>query len=161
MRDLVVITAALIVALFYARYKEDEDETALAPAPVAAKPPQPSAAGKLAAVELAGQAPPPTAAVAPEPAPAAQPAQAAPAEAAKKTGTLTISAAPWADVKLDGREVGPTPRRAMPVRPGKHTLQLSCPPLAHEARIPIELKPGQELHITANMHEDPPKVDMQ
>lgn len=161
LRDLVVITAALIVALFYARYREDEDEAALAPAPVAAKPPQPSAAGKLAAVEVAGQTPQPMAAGAPEPAPAPQPAQAAPAEAMKKTGTLTISAAPWADVKLDGREVGPTPRRAMPVRPGKHTLQLSCPPLAHEARIPIELKPGQELHITANMHEDPPKVDMQ
>jgi serine/threonine protein kinase len=174
-RDLVVITVALIVALLYARYKEDEDIAALAPP---APPLQPTAASRAAATPKPNDAPaaaehapdsnpapqppnalqPTAAAATPEPAPEVQ--NTPPTDVAKKSGSLTISAAPWADVKLDGREVGTTPRRAMPVRPGKHILQLSCPPLAHEARIPVDVKPGQELHVTANMHEDPPSLEV-
>lgn len=195
LRDLVVITVALMVALGYARYREAKDEeqeqAARAAAEAAAGPPPPSAAGPQVATPApeplaagaAAQPPaaaalqPPSAAASPTQPPsaattanAAQPPSAAAAhaavnpervipDAARKNGLLTVSATPWAEVRLDGKLLGSTPRRSLPLRPGKHTLQLSCPPLAHEAKVPIELQPGRELRVSADMQESPPRID--
>lgn len=197
-RDLVIITAALIVALFYARYKEREELEALA-APLPAESLEPSAAAlkpnasqpaavkvrepaqtesprgqQPSAAQLEAVPPPPSAAAdeptppapsapAPTPSPRTEPlaSPVAPdAGGSKKAGSITVSAAPWAEVRLDGRLVGTTPRRGFALRAGKHTVQLNCPPLAHEVKFPIEVQPGQDLHITANMHEDPPTIEV-
>jgi serine/threonine protein kinase len=79
---------------------------------------------------------------------------------AKRPALLSVSAAPWAQVRVDGRDMGVTPRRSLQLRPGKHLLTLSCPPLDREARVPIELSPGQELHVAADLHESPPQVSV-
>lgn len=192
LRDLVVITVALVVALGYARYREEKDEQqAEAEAAAAAAPPSaaspsataapatpPSAASPSAVPAEVGAAPQPSAAelsadtatAAATQAPAApatardpdsQPSAAAGTstpDAGRKNGLLSVSATPWAEVRLDGKLLGVTPRRSLPLRLGKHTLQLSCPPLAHEARVPIELQPGRELRVSADMQESPPRV---
>jgi hypothetical protein len=175
-RDIVVVTAALIIALFYARTRVSPDGGGGALA--RGKPP--SAARKHAA-KPASDAGAPTRALQPEavlpstaaeqPPPAREPtgeatreaperAPAAEAEAHGKRGALSVSAVPWAEVRIDGRLLGTTPRRSMPVRAGKHVVSLSCPPLAHSVQVPIELSSGQELHVSANMHESPPQVNV-
>ena len=82
-------------------------------------------------------------------------------DAAQKRGFLSVSAVPWAEVRVDGRLLGATPRRSVPLRAGKHVVNLSCPPLAHDATLTIELQPEQELRVSANMHESPPQVTTQ
>jgi hypothetical protein len=62
---------------------------------------------------------------------------------------------------VDGRLLGATPRRSVPLRAGKHTVNLSCPPLAHDTTLTVELQPEQELRVSANMHESPPQVTTQ
>jgi hypothetical protein len=37
-------------------------------------------------------------------------------------------------------------------------LTLLCPPLDREARVPIELRAGEELRVVADLHEAPPRV---
>jgi serine/threonine-protein kinase len=242
LRDLVVITVALVIALGYARYREQKDEereeaeraaseaaaarppsaagphVATPPPEPVATPPQPSAATSISPSAPATTTPPsqpsrasstssatalpPAAAISASPAaqtatipattplphpsaattanthaattPTALPPSAAETpervapkapgpitatpDAVRRNGLLSVSATPWAEVRLDGKLLGSTPRRSLPLRPGKHTLQLSCPPLAHEARVPIELQPGQELRVSADMQESPPRI---
>src|SRR5581483_5591462 len=84
-------------------------------------------------------APPPIAAAQPAPAPPA--ASAPPAEPAPepsefppepiehgkprpKKGSLSINAIPWANIFVDGRAVGPTPRLHLPLDAGRHHLKL-------------------------------------
>jgi serine/threonine protein kinase len=121
-----------------------------APQPAEAAPangPQPSAAATPA------DAPQPPAANTPQPS-AAGPATGS----AAKTGYLTVSAAPWARVQLDGRDAGVTPRRHVPVKPGKHTLLLECPPLGKEAKVSFEVQPDQDLQVVVDLNETPAKV---
>jgi hypothetical protein len=193
LRDLVVITVALVIALGYAFYRAQKDEerdeaeraATATPPPSAPGPrvptptPEPLATGAAApptaaTTASAAQQPsaaatsnapqPPSAAVAHTPATPERVTPKAPApltttpDAMRKNGLLSVSATPWAEVRLDGKLLGSTPRRSLPLRPGKHTLQLSCPPLAHEARVPIELQPGQELRVSADMQESPPRI---
>lgn len=79
-----------------------------------------------------------------EPAPVAAPAPA----------HLRVNALPWANVELDGRELGPTPLTHLEVEPGPHTLRFTNPVLgisrvehltvaADERRdVIVELRPG-------------------
>ena len=65
-----------------------------------------------------------------------------------REATLNIVALPWAEVFVDGTRQGVSPPlRAIPLRPGKHRVELrngSFP--AHSET--VELKPGTELSIT-------------
>lgn len=165
LRDFAVVTAALMVALLYPRSDEDPDDT----------PPQTERASKrsapvrpaeAAAASVADPAPPSVETALPpvEPPPAAVPSHAPvePAEVnAQQRGFLSVSAVPWAEVRVDGRLLGATPRRSVPLRAGKHTIHLSCPPLAHETTLTVDLQPEQELRVSANMHESPPTVTTQ
>ena len=160
LRDMFVVSLALMFALYYARvsYMPDPD----VPDDAASAPPSP-VPPRAAATPVEEPAPEPTkvAETTPSPAPvAARPEDdnAANSDASKKSGFLSVSAVPWAEVRVDGRLLGATPRRNVPMRAGKHALSLSCPPLAREARIEIELQSGKELHVSANMHESPPEV---
>jgi serine/threonine-protein kinase len=160
LRDLVVLSFALMIALLYPRSRDEDDDSPedthshqlrpATPAPVAAVP------------ETAPTAPEPALPKAEtEPETAAAPSD-PPAEAtAQKRGFLSVSAVPWAEVRVDGRLLGSTPRRSVPLRAGKHTVNLSCPPLAHDATLTVELQPEQELRVSANMHESPPQVTTQ
>ncbi|MEY4578932.1 MAG: hypothetical protein RL701_3635 [Pseudomonadota bacterium] len=166
-RDIVIVSLALMAALLYARFYDEPrlmgqvpergiTNTRTAPAPR-------SADTDTRPAPTPNEAPPPTAAepavapLSPDPASAA-PAPVAPTEAPSKRGSLSVSATPWAEVRVDGRLLGTTPRRSLPLRAGKHTLSLSCPPLAHETQLPIDVAAGQELHVSANMHESPPQI---
>ncbi|MET0390145.1 MAG: protein kinase [Polyangiales bacterium] len=169
LRDIAIVTLALFVALFYARMQRDEPdvsegtyEEALPPTATATAPePVPPAAGpdtpELAPLDQpkATEAPAQEA----EPTPAANSGSVV-SDEAKRGGFVTVSAVPWAQVRLDGKLLGTTPRRSLPVRAGKHVLQLSCPPLAHETQLAVEVVAGQELRVSANMHESPPQVEV-
>jgi hypothetical protein len=65
---------------------------------------------------------------------------------------------PWASVRLDGRALGTTPQRSLPVRAGSHVLQLACPPLGREARVPLKLAAGAHQHVVVDMQTDPPTI---
>lgn len=86
------------------------------------------------------------------------PSTAVPAQA---TGTLMISAIPWAQVSLNHRTLGETSRRQLDVPAGRHTVSLSCPPLGTQARIPIEVPPNGRVVIIADMTTDPPTIRQQ
>jgi len=164
LRDFGVISVALVIALLYPRSEDDEEEAPKrARAEVAQVAPEALAAGSGAPTQPTDEP------AAPETPPAqvlAQPTAAAqatePAEAAaQKRGFLSVSAVPWAEVRVDGRLLGATPRRSVPLRTGKHVVNLSCPPLAHDTTITVDLQPDQELRVSANMHESPPHVTTQ
>ena len=163
LRDAAVIGMALFVAVYYAnhRVREEEDDagsSAGAPLAPTAPAPQTSAPAPVA------PPPDPHSEQAPTSSPehAAQPAASEAGDvASRKTGFLTVSASPWAEVQVDGRGVGVTPRRNLQLRAGKHTLTLHCPPLDRQARVPFELQPGQSLRVVADLHEQPAKVSVQ
>jgi hypothetical protein len=156
LRDFVVITFALMVALLYPRSEDEEDDV---PADTGSPQLQPPTAAVTPTPE---QKPEPEPVATPAPAPEAAPKPAEPEETASpKRGFLSVSAVPWAEVRVDGKLLGATPRRSVPLRAGKHTIYLTCPPLAHDTTLSVELQPDQELRVSANMHESPPLVTTQ
>jgi serine/threonine protein kinase len=159
LRDIIVISLALIAALIYANYYEKRDEDQ--PPPTASEPraavPPPSAARS----QPAQTAHPDQPAHIDQPAP--QPDVLIPARAeqdTKQPGLLTVSASPWAEVRVDGHEFGVTPRRALPLRSGKHTLTLSCPPLDRTAKVSLDVHAGQELRVVADLNAQPPTIEL-
>jgi len=173
LRDFAVVSVALVIALLYPRSEDEEEEAPkgassqqlqaeVAPEAIASGGPQPTAAaGTLAApaAEAAVEAVAKANAEAEPEVPAAQPNANEPAEpTSQKRGFLSVSAVPWAEVRIDGRLLGATPRRSVPLRAGKHVVSLACPPLAHEATLTVDVQPDQELRVSANMHESPPQV---
>jgi eukaryotic-like serine/threonine-protein kinase len=159
LRDAAVVSLALIVALLYPRSEDEEDDTA--PKRPGTQQLQPPAAVSPPAAEQPSE---PEPEIPPQPEPEAkpsEPAEAPPATETNKRGFLSVSAVPWAEVRVDGRLLGATPRRSVPLRAGKHTVNLSCPPLAHDTTLTVDLQPEQELRVSANMHESPPQVTTQ
>ncbi|MFW6049849.1 MAG: protein kinase domain-containing protein [Myxococcota bacterium] len=71
---------------------------------------------------------------------------------------LTVNATPWATVALDGRPLGTTPRRGARIAAGEHVLELACPPLGREVRVPLHVKPGAPIRVLADLTVDPPDV---
>jgi hypothetical protein len=61
-------------------------------------------------------------------------------------------------VKLDGRVIGSTPLRRVAVDAGKHTLDLACPPLGRQARVPLQLKANETLRVVVDLNQVPPKI---
>jgi hypothetical protein len=88
----------------------------------------------------------------------AQSTESGPPPPTAETGTVTISASPWASVRVDRRPVGNTPRRRLPLGAGTHTLELDCPPLGTHTRVPIRVTPNTHLTVIADMTQDPPAV---
>ena len=40
---------------------------------------------------------------------------------------VSFNAAPWADVEIDGRKIGPTPIGDLALAPGRHALRATFP----------------------------------
>jgi serine/threonine-protein kinase len=175
-RDIAVITVALIVAVWSGLRATaerdgrpaDSDETTVSG--ITSAPPSAAMPG-AALPHVAGSAPssvvapqptlpsPALTAVALQPAADAQPNHAANHDASK-LAYVTVSAAPWAEVRIDGHALGTTPRRRLPVRAGKHALSLSCPPLGKDARVALDLHEGQAVQVIVDLHESPPKISV-
>ncbi len=73
---------------------------------------------------------------------------------------LSVNALPWAELRLDGRALGTTPRRALPVSSGNHVLLLECPPLGRQARVPLKLAADEHRHVLVDLNADPPTVTL-
>jgi serine/threonine-protein kinase len=68
-----------------------------------------------------------------------------------QTVPLTVNAYPWAEVFLDGKSQGFTPRaRPFEVPPGRHTLVLKNPHLG-EKTVKLELEEGREETVTVDL----------
>lgn len=78
--------------------------------------------------------------------------------ATEAPASLNVNAVPWAEVRLDGRLLGNTPRRQLSVTPGNHTLVLSCPPLDRRTSVSLRAVSGRTLQVLANLTSDPPEV---
>lgn len=130
-------------------------ERAARPAPAAAERaalPAPAAGERQASAATAplhadaGTAPAP-AAPAPAAAAAAAPARPVRRRARQRTGTVDINLLPWAQVLLDGRSYGQTPR-SIRLPAGRHELVLENPRTGQRATLPIEIEAGQTLRIS-------------
>jgi outer membrane biosynthesis protein TonB len=112
-----------------------EEEPALpptkpAPAPVARPAPAPKPVAVAAAPKPAAEeAPPP----APKPAPKPQPSEDAPAAAAAAPsgggggeGVINLKASDTAEIVVDGRKVGPSPKLGYKLKAGKHKIRFDC-----------------------------------
>jgi hypothetical protein len=73
---------------------------------------------------------------------------------------LSVNALPWAELRLDGRALGATPKRALPVSSGNHVLLLECPPLGRQARVPLKLAADEHRHVLVDLNADPPTVTL-
>ncbi len=81
-----------------------------------------------------------------------------PVQAAPEPAWLTVNASPWAEVRVDGRSLGTTPRRRQSVPPGPHMVELRCPPLGRTARVPVHTTSGATTRVIADLTTDPPTV---
>jgi tRNA A-37 threonylcarbamoyl transferase component Bud32 len=70
-------------------------------------------------------------------------ARAAPAHAARDTGTLDLNADPWARVSIDGKSVGETPVVGLALSAGTHRVRLENPPLGVVRDLVVEIRPGE------------------
>jgi hypothetical protein len=71
---------------------------------------------------------------------------------------LSINALPWAELRLDDRPLGTTPKRRLPVPPGAHVLWFSCPPIGRQARVPLQLAAGTRYRIVVDLQVSPPAI---
>ncbi len=72
--------------------------------------------------------------------------------------SLSLNAKPWANVSLDGRQVGTTPLRKLKLRPGPHTLALSCPPLGRSTTLKLEFAASQHARVVVDLSQNPPRT---
>ncbi|MFO0696612.1 MAG: protein kinase [Polyangiales bacterium] len=160
----VVAIAALGIAILFAKGRPDAEAaidagarldagapTAAASAPVRVEPEHADASLPPASPEDAGAEPRDTRATARTRAPETN-------EAPTGGSTLTVNATPWAEIRLDGRPLGTTPRRGLALPAGSHSLVLSCPPLGREARTTVVATPGAETRVLADLGQDPPRI---
>jgi hypothetical protein len=59
-----------------------------------------------------------------------------------KQATLSVASSPWAEVILDGRDLGPTPQLNLTVPAGKHTLNLVNKGMGIFRQVPLTLASG-------------------
>jgi serine/threonine-protein kinase len=64
-------------------------------------------------------------------------------------GTLSVNAIPWANVFLDGRALGHTPKLRVPVDPGRHQIKLVTKKGDVRTRA-IEVPPGRPARVTVD-----------
>lgn len=130
---------------------------AVAPGPTATRAPEP--APTPAPEPKPAPEPPAVPPSEPTPAPAEPVVKAPPKPAAVGKGQLSINAIPWADVSVDGKPQGSTPKRNISVSAGPHTVKLSCPPLGKTARVPVRVADGKHVRIVVDLQADPVVVN--
>ena len=84
----------------------------------------------------------------------------APRAAASTRGRLTVSATPWATVRVDGRPVGNTPIRQLTLPAGVHQLVLENPPLGARVERRVRVAPGEALRVRADLEASPPRLTL-
>jgi eukaryotic-like serine/threonine-protein kinase len=67
-------------------------------------------------------------------------------------GTLVLNVKPWAEVTLDGRPVGRSPRK-IPLTPGPHTLLLNHPDFEPFRRV-VTMRSGGILTLTVDLKDE-------
>jgi serine/threonine-protein kinase len=83
--------------------------------------------------------------------PAATSAPAAtPAPVVETTGLLQIVARPWAEVSVDGSQVGTTPFRPLKVAAGPHTVIFTHPDYKPFRR-QVTVRPGETARLEVNL----------
>ncbi len=120
--------------------------------------------GRADSIPATGSAP--TATTAPTLTPTLTPTPASTEGAAKGNGEeqgtesawLTLSAAPWAEVSLDGRKLGTTPVRKLKVRSGAHVLRFECPPLGKSGRVSFTIKSDADARVMLDLRTEPPRT---
>jgi hypothetical protein len=88
-------------------------------------------------------------------------ADAPPATLQPRRAYLSINALPWAELRLDDRPLGTTPKRGLPVRPGAHVLSFSCPALGRQTRVPLQLVAGTRYRVVVDLQVSPPSIAIQ
>jgi eukaryotic-like serine/threonine-protein kinase len=64
---------------------------------------------------------------------------------APQSGKLTFDSAPWANVYLNGKLLGPTPLIGVVLPAGKHTLELRSPETKRQTTYVVEIKANQNV----------------
>jgi hypothetical protein len=65
-------------------------------------------------------------------------------------GTLNLNAVPWANVSIDGREVGETPLGGVELSPGTHDVAFTHPQFG-ERRQQVTVKSGAATRISVDL----------
>ena len=68
-----------------------------------------------------------------------------------RKGRIRVLVRPWAQVTLDGRDLGVTPLPPIEVYEGNHTLMLENASLKSRRQRSLTVQPGQELVIKVRM----------
>lgn len=79
----------------------------------------------------------------------ARPMGAAPAE----RGTLRLLVNPWAEVRVDGEVLGPTPLPPIALSPGRHTVVLSNDSLSARRTLQVSIHPGDETVLRVDLEQ--------
>ena len=66
-------------------------------------------------------------------------------------GSLVLEATPWAEVTVDGRNVGETPLGNVTVAPGMHTLLFKNPESGKSVKRTVQVNPGQRLSLRVDL----------
>ena len=77
-----------------------------------------------------------------------------------RAATVTVTAAPWARVSVDGQELGTTPLRSIAIPAGRHRVRLWCPPLGAAVTRDVALAADARLEIYADMERDAPEMSV-
>jgi serine/threonine-protein kinase len=73
---------------------------------------------------------------------ASEAAPAPPGAATLAPGYLSLDSEPWANVSLNGKQLGSTPLVRIPLPPGKHVLTLTNPELGISTSYAVDIKSG-------------------
>jgi hypothetical protein len=64
---------------------------------------------------------------------------------------LDLHASPWAYVEIDGRRVGATPRRGVPVAAGSHEIRFVNPELGRSKQVRVEVLPSATARVSVDL----------
>jgi serine/threonine protein kinase len=142
-----------LAAAFLARAGLEAPRTSRQPTPAAR-----DARATIPAEPSALPVPPPLPTATPPATPRAGSEPAAAPRDAALSSSVTLNAKPWANVTLDGRTVGVTPLRKLKLRPGPHTLALSCPPLGQSTTLKLEFAASQHARVVVDLTQNPPRT---
>jgi hypothetical protein len=149
---LVAAIALVASGVFAYVVSHDDEPSPRLPAPVDRRP-DPSPAKIVARGPDPTPPTAPTKLTAPDPTPP-DPTPQAPAF----TAAVSINATPWAEVRLDGRRLGNTPRRNVTVPAGNHVIELYQPQLNRRARVPLRITTPRRIQVIADLTRDPPAI---
>jgi serine/threonine-protein kinase len=158
---LAVLVAALgasILAIAGSQRNDRAGESAARASTATPAPPPAAAPSASVVTEAPSRAPAPAATAQADAAAAHGLPEAHEPSTAAPRAHVNVNALPWAEVRVDGRMLGTTPKRALALAPGAHVLQLDCPPLGRSARIPLKLAPAADQQIVVDLQTVPPKI---